>query len=57
LDREALLLRVELSLLNGDSAGARALAEHFARVYPRDAHLVRLRALLSAASAGAGPAR
>jgi hypothetical protein len=55
LDREALLLRVELSLARGDQQGARALAARFAQRYPTDAHLVRLRALLSAPAAG-GPA-
>ena len=56
LDREALLLRVELLLARGDQPGARALAERFTQRYPTDAHRVRLRALLSApAQSGGSP--
>ena len=50
LAREALLLRVELSLSQGNLEGARALAARFEQSYPRDAHIVRLRALLGAAN-------
>jgi Tfp pilus assembly protein PilF len=50
LDREALLLRVELSLARGDRPGAQALAEQFERSYPTDAHIPRLRALLAGAA-------
>jgi hypothetical protein len=51
LAREALLLRVELSLAQGNLEAARVLATRFEQSYPRDAHIVRLRALLGAAGA------
>lgn len=53
LDREALLLRVELAILQGNPERARALAARFERSYPGDAHIVRLRALLTRAETGA----
>jgi outer membrane protein assembly factor BamD (BamD/ComL family) len=47
LDREALLLRVELSVIQGDVERARSLAERYRATYPGDAHLPRLQALLA----------
>jgi hypothetical protein len=47
LDREGLLLQVELAVANGNAERARALAERYSATYPGDAHLPRLQALLS----------
>jgi hypothetical protein len=47
LDREALVLRIELLHAQGDGEGARALAARFAERYPGDAHTPRLRTLLN----------
>lgn len=46
LEREALLLRIELAVRRGAFAKARDLAARFRNQYPRDAHLSRLDALL-----------
>jgi hypothetical protein len=46
LDREALILEVELSLAQGQLTRARALAARFRQAYPGDAHLPRLNASL-----------
>lgn len=46
LDREALLLRIEVALGHGDMGRARTLAERFVALYPGDPHWVRLRGRL-----------
>jgi hypothetical protein len=50
LDREGLLLQVELAVAEGNGERARALAERYRTTYPGDAHLPRLQALLSRAT-------
>jgi hypothetical protein len=50
LDREGLLLQVELAVAEGNGERARALAERYRTTYPGDAHLPRLQALLSRAA-------
>lgn len=44
LDREALVLRVELAGAQGDWPRARELAARYEQTYPGDAHILRLRA-------------
>lgn len=47
LDREALLLSVELAVAEGDRGRALQLAADFAAKYPHDAHLPRVRQLVA----------
>jgi hypothetical protein len=51
LNREALVLRVEVALRQRDFARARVLTERFAATYPGDPHVARLRALSTSSAA------
>lgn len=47
LDREARVLRIDALHQLGRNAEARALAQRYLQVYPRDAHAARLRAFVA----------